>query len=86
MSSARAPVGPNERIAITSLETFVLKSSWVFVKISTDAGIGVQESSILNCDVSGDDGLLHDALHHGRHEGRQRMDQCGRRIEGGNDH
>lgn len=34
-----APVGPNDNIKVTKLETFVLKNSWVFVKISTDAGI-----------------------------------------------
>lgn len=34
-----AMVGPNDAIKITKLETFVLKNSWVFVKISTDAGI-----------------------------------------------
>src|SRR5438270_7370890 len=34
-----AAVGPNDKIKVTKLETFVLKNSWVFVKISTDAGI-----------------------------------------------
>ena len=34
-----AAVGPNDKIKITKLETFVLKNSWVFVKISTDAGV-----------------------------------------------
>jgi galactonate dehydratase len=34
-----APIGPNEQIKVTKVETFVLKNSWVFVKISTDAGI-----------------------------------------------
>jgi galactonate dehydratase len=37
--SPEAPVGPNDAIKVTKLETFVLKNSWVFVKISTDAGI-----------------------------------------------
>jgi galactonate dehydratase len=37
--SDAAPIGPDESIKITKLETFVLKNSWVFVKISTDAGI-----------------------------------------------
>src|SRR5664280_2653878 len=37
--SPAAPVGPNDNIKVTKLETFVLKNSWVFVKISTDAGI-----------------------------------------------
>lgn len=34
-----AAVGPNDQIKVTKLETFVLKNSWVFVKISTDAGV-----------------------------------------------
>ncbi|MGE5571314.1 MAG: galactonate dehydratase [Rhodospirillales bacterium] len=34
-----AQIGPKDNIKITKLETFVLKNSWVFVKISTDAGI-----------------------------------------------
>lgn len=33
------PISPNDNIKVTKLETFVLKNSWVFVKISTDAGI-----------------------------------------------
>ena len=37
--SPAAPVGPNDKIKVTKVETFVLKNSWVFVKISTDAGI-----------------------------------------------
>jgi len=37
--SPAAAVGPNDAIKVTKLETFVLKNSWVFVKISTDAGI-----------------------------------------------
>ncbi|SDE72282.1 galactonate dehydratase [Pricia antarctica] len=32
-------IGPKDKIKITKVETFVLKNSWVFVKISTDAGI-----------------------------------------------
>ena len=39
MSSTEAPIGPNDAIKVTKIETFVLKNSWVFVKISTDAGI-----------------------------------------------
>lgn len=35
----RAPISSRESIKITKLETFVLRNSWVFVKISTDAGI-----------------------------------------------
>jgi galactonate dehydratase len=35
----RAPISPRESIKITKLETFVLRNSWVFVKLSTDAGI-----------------------------------------------
>jgi galactonate dehydratase len=34
-----AQVGPNDSIKVTKVETFVLKNSWVFVKVSTDAGI-----------------------------------------------
>ncbi|MBM3749155.1 MAG: galactonate dehydratase [Acidobacteria bacterium] len=34
-----AAVGPKDTIKVTRIETFVLKNSWVFVKISTDAGI-----------------------------------------------
>ena len=37
--AAAAPIGPKDQLKITSLETFVLKNSWVFVKISTNAGI-----------------------------------------------
>ena len=39
MSNTQAPIGPNEAIKVTKIETFVLKNSWVFVKISTDAGL-----------------------------------------------
>lgn len=34
-----AAVGPNDSIKVTRIDTFVLKNSWVFVKVSTDAGI-----------------------------------------------
>src|ERR1017187_6639856 len=34
-----AAVGPNDQIKVTKVEAFVLKNSWVFVKVSTDAGI-----------------------------------------------
>ena len=34
-----APVPPKDNLKVTKLETFVLRNSWVFVKISTDAGI-----------------------------------------------
>ncbi len=34
-----APISPKDTIKVTKLETFVLKNSWVFVKIHTDAGI-----------------------------------------------
>src|ERR671912_1589575 len=37
--TAAAPVGPNDKIKVTKIESFVLTNSWVFVKISTDAGI-----------------------------------------------
>jgi galactonate dehydratase len=34
-----AAIGPKDKIKVTKIETFVLKNSWVFVKLSTDAGI-----------------------------------------------
>ena len=34
-----AAVGPNDKVKVTKIESFVLKNTWVFVKISTDAGI-----------------------------------------------
>jgi len=34
-----AAIGPNDKIKVTKIETFVLRNSWVFVKISTDAGV-----------------------------------------------
>jgi galactonate dehydratase len=34
-----AQIGPNDEIKVTKIESFVLRNSWVFVKISTDAGI-----------------------------------------------
>jgi galactonate dehydratase len=34
-----ALLGQKEKIKVTKIESFVLKNSWVFVKISTDAGI-----------------------------------------------
>jgi galactonate dehydratase len=37
--SDAAMIGPNDNIKVTKIETFVLKNTWVFVKISTDAGI-----------------------------------------------
>jgi galactonate dehydratase len=37
--SSAAAVGPNDNIKVTKIESFVLKNSWVFVKISTDAGV-----------------------------------------------
>jgi galactonate dehydratase len=36
---AHAAIGPNDNIKVTKIETFVLKNTWVFVKISTDAGV-----------------------------------------------
>ena len=39
MSHVRSPIDPNDEIKVSKIETFVLKNSWVFVKISTDAGI-----------------------------------------------
>jgi len=38
-AGTRAPISPRESIKITKLETFILRNSWVFVKLSTDAGI-----------------------------------------------
>jgi galactonate dehydratase len=37
--TSAAMVDPKDSIKVTKLETFILKNSWVFVKISTDAGI-----------------------------------------------
>lgn len=37
--AAAAPIGPNDSIKVTKVESFVLTNSWVFVKISTDAGL-----------------------------------------------
>ncbi len=34
-----AAIDPDDEIKVTKIETFVLKNSWVFVKVSTDAGI-----------------------------------------------
>jgi galactonate dehydratase len=34
-----AAIGPNDNLKVTKIESFVLKNSWVFVKVSTDAGI-----------------------------------------------
>ncbi len=34
-----AQIGPKDNIKVTKIESFVLRNSWVFVKISTDAGI-----------------------------------------------
>jgi galactonate dehydratase len=39
MFNTPAPIAPNDEIKVTQIETFVLKNSWVFVKISTDVGI-----------------------------------------------
>jgi galactonate dehydratase len=38
-NKSRAVLGLREALKITKLETFIHKNSWVFVKISTDAGI-----------------------------------------------
>lgn len=37
--SDMALAGPKDNIKVTNIETFVLKNTWVFVKVSTDAGI-----------------------------------------------
>jgi galactonate dehydratase len=34
-----AAIGPKDVIKVTKVEPFVLKNSWVFVKVSTDAGV-----------------------------------------------
>lgn len=34
-----APIGPNETIRITKLETFLVAPRWLFLKVHTDAGI-----------------------------------------------
>lgn len=34
-----AAIGPRDQIKVTKIESFVLTNSWVFVKISTDAGV-----------------------------------------------
>src|SRR5262249_21655361 len=34
-----AAIGQKEQIKVTKIETFVLKNSWVFVKISTNSGV-----------------------------------------------
>lgn len=35
----QSPLGAREKVKVTKIESFVLKNSWVFVKISTDVGI-----------------------------------------------
>jgi galactonate dehydratase len=37
--ASKAVIGPRESLKITKLETFIHRNSWVFVKITTDAGI-----------------------------------------------
>jgi galactonate dehydratase len=39
MRTDAAAVGPKDKIKVTKIESFVLKNTWVFVKISTDAGV-----------------------------------------------
>ena len=34
-----AQIGPNDSLKVSKIESFVLTNTWVFVKISTDAGI-----------------------------------------------
>ena len=34
-----APIDPKDPLTVTKIETFVLTNTWVFVKVSTDAGI-----------------------------------------------
>lgn len=38
-NTSKALIGPREPLKITKLETFIHRNSWVFVKITTDAGI-----------------------------------------------
>ncbi len=38
-TESQGPISPKDSIKVTKIETFVLKNSWVFVKLSTDAGI-----------------------------------------------
>lgn len=38
-AAARAPINPNSALKISKVETFIHRNSWVFIKISTDAGI-----------------------------------------------
>src|SRR3569623_2522590 len=38
-NASKAVVGPREPLKITKLETFIHRNSWVFVKLTTDAGI-----------------------------------------------
>jgi galactonate dehydratase len=37
--TAVAQAGPKDKVRVTKIETFILKNAWVFVKISTNAGI-----------------------------------------------
>jgi len=39
MNVDAAVIAPDENIKVTKIETFVLRNTWVFVKVSTDAGI-----------------------------------------------
>lgn len=38
-AASRAPIPPNSPLKISNIETFIHRNSWVFVKITTDAGI-----------------------------------------------
>src|SRR5688572_14111201 len=38
-NTSKAVIAPREPLKITKLETFIHRNSWVFVKITTDAGI-----------------------------------------------
>ncbi|MDX2181332.1 MAG: galactonate dehydratase [Bryobacteraceae bacterium] len=37
--TAHAQAGPKDNVKVTAIDTFILKNAWVFVKISTNAGI-----------------------------------------------
>ena len=38
-AAGSAPVSPKDKLAITKLETFLVKPRWLFLKIHTNAGI-----------------------------------------------
>jgi len=38
-AASRAPINPNSPLTIANVETFIHRNSWVFVRITTDAGV-----------------------------------------------